>query len=443
MKKLLGASLSVAIVYGLMAPAQAEVLKNLQINGELEMLGVKSNNLTDFSKGADDWDGRAHTRVLVNGSFDLNEDASAMITMGKTDRNWGASGTGSASTVGGSKPQTITDVQGAVEFDQAYVNLKNVLGFDHRLGRQFYGEPGDLLVYFGPSRGPGVRTLPINSIDAWTGSYNWDNGAMHAQAIVGKMTSTPGAYPQSDTDVRGVEVSSTKMENMKLEGRLYDAYSHTAGDKGHLYTLSPRVSGKAMDGNLGYKAEVGLNFGNNNPTVANNHCSGDCSAQGYGLLADVDYSMPFMGKLKLMGELGIGSGGKAGDTNSKVFVTPASDYRPGDIFGGNIGVLGGYANVGGLGGINGAGLTVFDVGFWHDTEKWPKLGWGLSFYDFSATEKNSSPTGKAHIGDEIDLRAKWTHSDKLSITAGLGTFTADVAGSDSAYQAYLDFHLMF
>src|SRR5437868_5688205 len=99
MKKLLGASLSVALVYGLMAPAQAELLKNLQTSGEIEVLGVKSNNLTDFSSKTGDWDGRAHTRAMLNASFDLNEDANAMVTLGKTDRDWGNAGAGTASTV--------------------------------------------------------------------------------------------------------------------------------------------------------------------------------------------------------------------------------------------------------------------------------------------------------------------------------------------------------
>lgn len=436
MKKLLGASLSVALVYGFVAAAQAELLKNLKTDGEVEVHAVVSNNLTDLNSAVKDKDGRAHTRVILNASFDLNEDASGVVTIGKTG----------AGRTYGTAAQSATAVEGEVLFDQAYMNLKHVLGFDHKLGRQFYGMPGDLVAYYGPSRGPTVRTLPITAIDAWTGWYDWgEGGHMHGHVILGK-TSDSAAPGETDVDLRGVGVNCTQYENLTPQLRIYDKFTHTAGSKGHLYTIAPKVTGKAMDGNLGYSAELALNTGNN-PGAA---CTGDCKASGTALLANANYSMPFMGKLKLMGEFGLGSGDdKTTDSKATASALPSSDYRPGDVFGGNITIadlnptIAGVQAPGAGLGAGGAGLTTFNVGFWHDTEKWPKLGWGVHFYDFSATKKNASPTGKKHLGSEVDLRGKWTHSDKLALSAGYGFLTPDISGADPVTQYYVNFHVMF
>jgi hypothetical protein len=249
--------------------------------------------------------------------------------------------------------------------------------------------------------------------------------------------------PETDTDLRGVEIACDKMENMKVEGRVFDVFNHAAGSKGHLYTISPRVSGKAMDGNVGYSAELSLNAGNNPGATT---CTGDCKASGTAFLLGANYSMPFMGKLKIMGEFGLGSGDtSATDSKDKMARFPASDYRPGDIWGGNVGAIAAAAvapgvvvNPAGL-----SGLTTFNIGAWHDTEKWPKLGWGVQYYDFSATKKQNSPTSKKHIGSEIDLRAKWQHSDKVALSAGYGVFNVDASASDPITQYGVNVHVAF
>lgn len=436
MKKLLGAALSLALVCGGMAPAQAELLKNLKLGGEVEVHAVKSNNLTDANDKAIDKDGRAHTRAIVYGTFDLNDDASAKVSLYKTNRDFGDNA-GAAETVqDNSATAGDTGVLSKVWVGEANMTLKGVFGLDHMLGRQYYGNAGDLLVYYGPSRSPSIRTLPVTGVDALTAWGKWGDGDhMHGNVIIGKLTNTGYAAPtaETDTDLRGVELTCTKMEKAKLELRVLNTVTRTAGaGDDSLLFVSPRVSGK-VEG-IGYSAQYVMNSGESAVGCA----PGKCKASGTAYLVGADYSLDFMGKLKLMAEFGSGSGDSVGtDTKDKAVRFVASDYRPGAIYGGNGGVLGL-----GLGGAGLTNLTTYNVGVWHDTEWNSKLGWGLKYYDFSQT-KDVSATLKKHLGTEIDLDATWKHSDMVRISAGVGQFALDLSGSDPATQMYANFHVMF
>ena len=441
MRKLLGAALSLVLVYGTVGVAQAEILKNLKTSGEVEVQAVGSTNLTDFTGTANDKDGRATTRVLLNGMFDLSDEASATVSVFKNDRTYGAAGNAS---------QSVTAVQGVVAFSQANVTLKNVMGIDQKLGRQYYGNPGDLVIYFGPSRTPFVRTLPVTALDAWTGWWSGDKESAHA--VVGKLADTAGPG-ETDVDLRGVEVNSTRfgdMANLRLQ--LYNQLTHTTALNPSAMTtiIAPKVSGKAMDGNLNYSAEITYNKGSHDGTAAN--CSAgtaNCGTSGYSGLVNASYGFSFMGTLKVMGEFGYGSGvdpnSLSGSDKTAMYI--ASDYRPGDIWGGNVGVLGSATAFTNAAGLN--NLTTFNVGFWHTWDRWSKLSWGAQYYNFMLTKQASVANSDKGIGSEVDLRARWQNSENVGINVGVGEFLPGklikdaVASSNNIVQYYANFDVRF
>ncbi|HNT97713.1 MAG TPA: hypothetical protein PKK31_05540, partial [Elusimicrobiales bacterium] len=144
--------------------ASAELLKNFKYDGKLEVHGYSLNN-ADYNKNAQDKRGETETRVQINAGFDLNDDADAVVSLVKNNREYDENG------------EDVNTVQNNLFFEQAYVNLKGVFGLDHKVGRQYYGEAGDLVIYYGPRTWPYTRlmTALTPAIDAWTGWYKNDN----------------------------------------------------------------------------------------------------------------------------------------------------------------------------------------------------------------------------------------------------------------------------
>lgn len=448
MRKLLGAALSLVLVAGVVGTAKADILKNLKVNGEVEVSAVGTNNLTDFNKNADDKDGRATTRVLVNGMFDLSDEAMATISLGKNNRQYGAAA------------ENLNTVESNVIVNQANVMLKNIWGWDHKLGRQYYGNPTDLVIYYGPSRQPGVRTLPVSALDAWTGW--WHNDHMEANAIVGKLTdNTPLSggntlVGETDKDIRGVEVACHKMDAANMGVQLYNVYTHVAGIAPGTQTtvVAPKIWGKTMDGNFQYSAELTYNGGYNDGTTCNGTAAvvgtNQCGTKGESALLNGSYTTPFMGSLKLMAEFGWGSGNDPNSPSSddKTATYVNSDYRPGDIYGGNVGgmlvISGNVLNPAGLG-----NRTIFDLGFMHTLDKQPKLSWGAQYYNFSLSKQPTATVSDKGLGSEIDLRTKWQQSENVAISAGYGWFIPGqavkdfVANANTITQYYANFNVRF
>src|SRR5688572_3494294 len=91
MKKLLGAALAAALVLP-SGPASAEILKNLNVSGNLDIQANSGRNVMDFQTTADDRIGDTLSRVLLNAGWDLLDDVHANVTLRKNDRPWGSIG---------------------------------------------------------------------------------------------------------------------------------------------------------------------------------------------------------------------------------------------------------------------------------------------------------------------------------------------------------------
>src|SRR5882724_7246236 len=157
LKKLACLGLALALVYSISLPARAELLKNFKTDGSIEVKSFGIDNETDRNGSADDYRSDTRTRILVGGSFDLLDDVHSRILLRKNNR------------LQGQASENANSVQTALSVDNAYVKIDKVFGHvDLTIGRQFYGDSSDLLIYFGvqPDDLLSVTALDTFRVDA-------------------------------------------------------------------------------------------------------------------------------------------------------------------------------------------------------------------------------------------------------------------------------------
>src|SRR5581483_9562975 len=127
--------------------------------------------------------------------WDLLDDVHSKITLTKNDSTWGTAGNNPQNNAA-SQPIGSTNVGNAnngvlgnVFVDQANFRVDKVFGaVDTTLGRQFYGNSGDMIVYFGPSD-KALYGLPVNAIDA--ARFDWSNDMIGITGIAGEIVGKP------------------------------------------------------------------------------------------------------------------------------------------------------------------------------------------------------------------------------------------------------------
>ncbi|MBI4057399.1 MAG: hypothetical protein HY399_07645 [Elusimicrobia bacterium] len=434
MKKLLGTVLGLALVFP--AIAQADLLKNLKTSGQVDVQGVRVNNL-DSTSGTMDRFGRTHTRLIWGASFDLLDDVMGNVTFTKTDRNYG---TGA---------QSVTGVEGVALVNEANIQIKNLGCVDAKVGRQFYGNAGDMVVYYGPSGKPSDSTTPlgVTALDAvrldctHARDYLGNGGSLHL--FNGKVTDASNTA-DTDTDVRGLS-AGWKLFGLAWVADLYERRlgsgvlkADGSGNAGRLdddlWVLRLKTKGDVgMVKGMTWNAQVALNRGTNGDTNGSGTITaGDVDPatgpvpqyRGWAFLGNVAHKWNWnkVGGVNWGGELGYGSGNVPTDPVSRpvtnTFAAIASDYRPGDIYGGHFGGL--------TGGFNPAGLSnrlIYNAWVSLNPDRWPKLTATVQGYKFhfvqgpvvlGVQEKN--------IGSEVDLRLGYKHSDNVGVGFSYGRF---------------------
>jgi len=284
-------------------------------------------------------------------------------------------------------------------FEQAYLNLKGVIGIDHKLRRQYYGNAGDMVIYYGPKMWPYDNGLTVNAIDGWTGWWKYDKWNLDVHAIIARNTDdTTG--PDKDIDIYGIN-AKTKIDRFHLNAYAYEKIDKSNGVNKFIFTdvIGARANWecKFVKGlNLGLEYDINMGKDNSGTTKED--------LKGYAYKANVDYTMDLMGKLGFDAEYVFNSGdNKPTDTKNEEWQAINGDLRLGIIWGGGFDVLGAY----------GSGLKAYDIGINWTPEKLNKLSLAAKYYDFSAAEK--SGLTKVHLGTETDIVATWTHSDNVSV----------------------------
>jgi hypothetical protein len=397
MKKLVSILTAVAI---LTSVASAQILKNFKLDGSSLEINAYNLNNADFDKNQPDKTGDVDTRLILNMSFDLNDDANAVVTLVKNNRQWGTT-----------PSETLNDLQNNINVEQAYINLKGVLGMDHKVGRQFYGNPGDLVIYYGPKMWPyQVNIGNVDAIDAWVGMYNYKDWAF--TGIMGKEARNNNNL---GTNLSGIDIKK-KIDRFNLNAYYYYRVDNTAApaDKLGLYGFRANWDCNYLEG-----LNLGLEY---------NHNAGSDDSynkyKGYAYKINAGYTTD-----KVAGKLGLNAeyaylSGQDSSNDIKVYNSIADDYRPGIIFSGFGTTLAGN------------GAKIINLGVNWTPSKFEKLNLALNSYNFKEAEKSlTSDT----LGNEYDIVATWKHSDNVSLKGYYAMFKPEkdnVSGNtDDMYTA--------
>jgi hypothetical protein len=476
-------------------PASAELFNNLKLSGQLDWQHLSGRNIADFqtspdtcttctgtlagrpSNGNDRLSGSL-TRVLLNLEWDVLDDVHSQVTIRKNDRAWSGPGGNAGDQGGGAGVAGGQPLQGGAGIgvvDQTYVQRVNIKidkmfgHFDMTMGRQYYGEPGDLIMYFGPVDTYG---LWVTSLDAFR--LDTENDWMTFTGLAGttaRASASLAALPDNNTHIRGFDIGWKNLP-LKVNTFIWNRLTQATGGLGqaaqitdgtgttlngindNLYVYGVKLRGEAAGGWL--SVDLAANGGRDslsgpaNATAAGDGCpqegcyAGTASYTGYGALLDVGYNAEVanVGGFTPWGTFGYGSGRASNQENTnETFTTPMSDFRPGVInrrFPGTLSsvALGSaYTNASnGATGVGTRGLgnrVVWGLGLNYTPAFEDRMTWGLSFWDFRfqrSTDllagKNAEPanSGNKHIGSEFGITSEWRHSENVTMGLGWATF---------------------
>jgi hypothetical protein len=447
MKKLLGSVLALALVASV-SQANAELLKNFKFGGSVEMSAISGRNFVNFRKetvggtgAATDRLGDAQTRIMLNMDWDLLDDVHAKVSLGKNNRVYGANGN-SANRQG---PENLDTLQTNVFLDQAYFKIDKLFGaVDATFGRQYFGEPGDLIAYWGPKYNE--YGMNITAIDGARFDYEAEKAYATVVLFTPRQNIVQGTVdPENGTrvDIRGFIVGNKGHENIDGKVYVWNAARHGAAVPGqlagveakndNLYIFGAKV--KAKFGGAYGSVEMAKNFGEYRYDVPTAGATGNSARYaGLALLANVGLKADVeqIGMFNPWAEFGYGSGdGDAigTDAQNRNFMAPASDYKPGAIYGRfNANNTGGQTLAGGLAGNEaGNGLMnriIWGLGVKATPSAVEKLTVGVQYYDFKFQNLLGAAVtaGNRHIGSEADLTGEWKHSENVSLKGTVGNF---------------------
>ncbi|MBU2530620.1 MAG: porin [Elusimicrobia bacterium] len=391
MKKLVGIITVLALFTSV---ASAELLKNFKANGSIEVLSITADNAVFFNKDTNDKYSETEARVVVGATFDLNDDVDAKITAIKTDQQYGSGTT-----------QDANDILSAFEFYEAYINLKGVLGMDHRIGKQFYGTPGDMVIYYGPSAWY-ARYLGASNMEGWTANYKKDK--LTVGAITGKALESTN-NTMNDIDLYGVTASYDLYEYLNPGFYYYQKDDRsTFLSPIRLSVMGVKANGKVAGFN--YAAEYAMNGGSDHGLTT------DMNYRGTLMHLNADYGLEVgFGKFVFMGKYVMGSGDKTtGNKDDKQFRPINPNYRPGLILGGT--GTGAFTTI-----TSPSNLTTMTYGANFTPNKWDgKLNLDAKMVMAKYTEATLDG-----LGNEIDFVTTWNHSDDVTLKLALARFSPD------------------
>jgi hypothetical protein len=440
MKKLLGSTLALAMMFPV--GANAELLKNLKLDSELDVQATSANNITDLASAPvniappngsnNDRIGAVISRLIVTANWDLLDDVHSRVTL----VHGGVNNNVNNNRAYGSNSQTVqAALETGVWLQEANVAIDKVFGaVDTRIGRQFYGEPGDLIAYFGPQDNYG---LFVQSLDAFR--FDWNGESFGVTGLAGTTKGGSTAINNGDTDLTAL-LANYKTETANLGAYIYNQTTHATGGQGanppatngrndFLYIVG--VKGKATFWGVTAKAELAKDLGQNRVAAGGDQAG---NYDGWALLANADYKLD-MTNVAVVDpwlEFGYGSGRSRGASNhNDGFVSINTDYRPGGIYGRFSTETAGLPSLGNsVDGMASNGLdnrVIYGLGVKTTPSMAPKLTVGVQAYKYAFAR--TSDTGvfgntqfSRDIGTEGDVTAEWKHSPNVSFKVTLGEF---------------------
>ncbi len=477
--QLIGGLSALAVIFA-SVPANAEILKNFRLSGQIDVQATSANNATDLATSAsnvgagaphvalgnNDRLGDVQTRTMVHLDWDLLDDVHSKITLTKNDRTWGTNGNNPVFNPNQSAhSQTITSGGGTAVLDNIYIDQANfkvdkIAGqVDLTMGRQFYGDSGDIVAYWGPSD-KAWYGLPVDSLDA--ARLDWMPAEWFAATgVAGKQKgSNVGTTGAADVDVRGLTLKANLADWFSNSLYMWNKLTHGTGALGSNPGDNPSTAGGKNDNlylvgyrmklnGMGFwlKGEFDQNFGDNRGAATPNtqpaaHYEGWATSGNVGWRGESDNA----GMLSFWGEGDIGSGRQNSRSNvNDGFAAINPDFRPGSVWGrfaSNNAFAGLGSNVAGVA-LEPGNTTVGDNNSLSNRVIWGggikmspavanKLVVGVSYWDYRIHRWNQSPAqngpnaypfhGNSHLGSEIDVDLTWAHSENVAFAAGWGNF---------------------
>jgi len=382
--KMFGVAVSLVFLTTL---SYAEIGK-VKVSGSLGVQEISLNNstdLADYDDGAnDDAVSEIRSRLLVGLEAPVSEGVTGKVLLSKNNRKYGDA------------VEDLNVVQNNIAVQNAYLVLDDFLDiFKVTLGRQFIGEEGDLVLYYGLTADD---NLGIDAVDGVTAETTL--GSVDVSLLNCKLAET-GLTPSRDIDLSGVVVKSDKLlSGVNLGAYVYQKIDRTAGGTGNrddLRILGIKANAEipAVEG-LRAKAEYAMNAGPDKSGAATVNHSGNA------LIIGASYEgLNLSGPLGVSVEYAAGSGDKASVDKNEEFESVSSDLRYGEI----------WANL--PGGVGISDLKVLKLAFGWDPDFSEKLSASLDYLTFTVSEVAAG--AKDDGGSEIDLKVKWQQSENVAL----------------------------
>ncbi len=367
MKKLLGLLLAMTMAWPV--TASAEVLKNVDLKGEIQTIAsdARHDRNAVYKSGT-------NFRVLAGLSADLVEDVRANVLFQYNDA-W----------LSGTKGNTVQNYWDEVRLAEANVVLSNLFCcLEATVGRQFYGDEDSAVMYFGPNHYVfGMNNAP--SLDGAKLVYSDDFKTF--TMLAGRVDYWSPATVGADWTVYGLDLKLNLTDTLTAQVYGYDfmnsKYDAARDEKRHngFYgakaTFAPEAATLSAEYARGYEANRLFREGNDSP---------------YMVKVDAALNMDVITP-------------RAAFYYAKGVVSPFGNYYPG-LAVGHVSAGVGEPFVYSLNGVR-----MFNVGVDYVWNKFVFSLDGFSFQDRTAKDASTW---------EADLVAKYNHNDYVQLFAGIG-----------------------
>lgn len=367
MKKLLGLLLAMTMAWPV--TASAEVLKNVDLKGEIQTIASDARH--DKNKA---YQSGTNFRVLAGLSADLVEDVRANVLFQYNDA-W----------LSGTEGNTVQNYWDEVRLSEANVVLSNLFCcLEATVGRQFYGDEDSAVMYFGPNHYFfGMNKAP--SLDGAKLVYSDDFKTF--TMLAGRVDYMSPATVGDNWTVYGLDLKLNLTDTLTAQVYGYDfmnsKYDAANDEKRHIgfygakATFAPEAATLSAEYARGYEANRLFREGNDSP---------------YMVKVDAALNMDVITP-------------RAAFYYAKGIVSPFGNYYPGLAIGHVL------AGAGSPFVYSPNGVRMFNVGVDYAWNKFVFSLDGFSFQDRTAKDASTW---------EADLVAKYNHNDYVQLFAGIG-----------------------
>ena len=380
MKKTIG---MLAVVTFASSLASAQLLKNFKYDGLLEIHKYYATNTSDYNSKVDDKINDQNYRADIGFNFDAGQNANVRIDL-------------------------ISSGTSNIGLGQAYVGINDLLGMSHKFGRMFYGNPGDMIIYYGPDPWY-ANIMSYNALEGWAG--DWKKDKLNISPLIAKMIDGKGN--RTDVDVYGVTANYTVNEYFNPTAYIYQGTEYN-----NAFGAIPPTVGMNRINILGMKADgkyMGFEYAGEYAMDTGGYTIGTAKLdyRGTAIRINAAYGFDLMGKAKVSGEYLTASGDKnPADSKDKNFYGINGNYRPGIITGSFNNPI--------------SNMTTWNLGANWTPEKLDKLNLEARFYNFGTTEKVTVGANSYDAyGDELDIAATWNYNENVAFKGYYATTMAD------------------